>query len=214
MLKKVNKLLFEFLWNGTDNMKKSVIVTSQIEGGLRMGHIENSTDTLKFSWLRRIITEKKKWHEILTLLYKTTNTFGKAGPVYVGSILGGIRTKYWKELISVRFSLQKIHTYQLQWIKYYQNHHGIVIPWLLNCSAQFCPGQTRCTTDWKRQTRCTTDWKRQTRCTTDWKRQTRCTTDWKRQTRCTTDWKRLYWKRQTYYNLRDLSRDTKLWEPY
>ena len=61
MLKKVNNLFFEFLWNEPGKTKRNVTGKSQKAGGLRIVRIENFLDSVKLCWLCRIITGNKKW---------------------------------------------------------------------------------------------------------------------------------------------------------
>ena len=54
LIQQLNKLLFKFLWKGTDQVKRVSVINEYEEGGLRMIDIECMVKSLGRAWLRRI----------------------------------------------------------------------------------------------------------------------------------------------------------------
>ena len=57
-LQKVNKLLFDFLWNGKgDKIKRTVIIKDYDEVGLKMIDINTFNQSLKVSWIKKYLDQ-------------------------------------------------------------------------------------------------------------------------------------------------------------
>ena len=56
LIKELNKLLFKFLWKGTDKVKRVSVINEYEEGGLRMIDLECMVKSLRLAWLRRIFS--------------------------------------------------------------------------------------------------------------------------------------------------------------
>ncbi len=65
VLKKINNLLYDFLWQGPAKIKSSIITKNYLEGGLRMVNLSAFVKSSKLTWIRRIITNDGKWINIL-----------------------------------------------------------------------------------------------------------------------------------------------------
>jgi hypothetical protein len=62
IIKQIETMFFYFVWNSKrDNIKRSVLTTSDEESGLRMANITNYIKGLKLTWLRRYITNNGNW---------------------------------------------------------------------------------------------------------------------------------------------------------
>ena len=58
-LKATNKLIFNFLWDGKpDKIKRSIMVSDYMSGGMKMVDIYNFERTLKVNWIKIIISEE------------------------------------------------------------------------------------------------------------------------------------------------------------
>ena len=53
MVKELNRLLFKFLWNSTDKVKRASVINEYEEGGLKMIDLECMVKFLRLAWLRR-----------------------------------------------------------------------------------------------------------------------------------------------------------------
>ena len=60
VVQKANNMLFRFLWNGTDKMKRLAAIADIENGGIKMPHLESIIDALKIVWVKRF--SMKKFH--------------------------------------------------------------------------------------------------------------------------------------------------------
>ena len=67
MIIELNKIIYDFIWNGTPRIKASVLVKPYEEGGLKMINISAFIAALKLTWIRRMILNKGKWIDIVNL---------------------------------------------------------------------------------------------------------------------------------------------------
>ena len=57
-LKALNIILYKFLWNGKPGkIRRTPIIFSYIQGGMKMINIHNFDKALKTSWIKRLITQ-------------------------------------------------------------------------------------------------------------------------------------------------------------
>jgi exonuclease III len=64
IIKELNKLMFEFLWDSKpDKVQRNIIIQNTKNGGLGMTDIESYTTSLKASWVKRLLVQSNaKWH--------------------------------------------------------------------------------------------------------------------------------------------------------
>jgi hypothetical protein len=55
MLKEINYMFYDFVWQGPPKIKSSVLVKEYVNGGLKMIDVCAYMKSLKLSWLRRIV---------------------------------------------------------------------------------------------------------------------------------------------------------------
>jgi len=61
-IKNIEKMIYRFLWNnGPDKVKRSLIIQSCPDGGLKMIDIQSFIYYLKLKWIRRAVTGEHKW---------------------------------------------------------------------------------------------------------------------------------------------------------
>ena len=62
----VNKILYNFIWNGPDKVKRSAMIADIAKGGLKMPHLESIIKTQKVIWCKRYAEENyHPWKEFL-----------------------------------------------------------------------------------------------------------------------------------------------------
>lgn len=87
-VKDLNEILFNFLWKSkVDKIKRKQITQEYSNGGLKMIEINNYIQSLKSSWIRRLINSpNSKWN---ILLNKSINTdiVLKTGSDFISCIL-------------------------------------------------------------------------------------------------------------------------------
>ena len=57
-LKKVNRLIFNFIWNKTDRIKKNTLIAPVNEGGIGIVDIVTKLKAVKASWINRLLNTK------------------------------------------------------------------------------------------------------------------------------------------------------------
>jgi len=66
IITKVNTILYNFIWNGPDKVKRSAIIADIAKGGLKMPHLESIIKTQKVIWCKRYAEENyHPWKEFL-----------------------------------------------------------------------------------------------------------------------------------------------------
>jgi hypothetical protein len=55
IIRKIHKLLFEFVWNGKDKVKRPVLIQDFSEGGLRMPDLESLIKTQRIMYVKRYL---------------------------------------------------------------------------------------------------------------------------------------------------------------
>ena len=66
IIKEMNTLMHNFLWNGKDKVKRKVIINQYEKGGLKMPHIESLIHAQRIMFLKRYISsERSYWKQFL-----------------------------------------------------------------------------------------------------------------------------------------------------
>jgi hypothetical protein len=75
IIKSINTMIFEFLWDGRDKIKRRTIIGNKLDGGIDMPDFEYYAKTLKLKWIKHLNNETNaNWKVIPTALF---NQFGK-----------------------------------------------------------------------------------------------------------------------------------------
>jgi len=71
ILKKVNEIIFSFIWNGKDKIKRSALICDYDEGGLRMLDIESMINTKKIMCLKKYLEPyPSPWKNVVDFYFK------------------------------------------------------------------------------------------------------------------------------------------------
>ena len=66
VIKEINKVMYSFVWNGKDKIKRLVIINDIENGGLRMTHLETAIQAQKVMILKRYANnDDRAWKYIL-----------------------------------------------------------------------------------------------------------------------------------------------------
>ena len=66
VIKEINKVMYSFIWNGKDKIKRLVIINDIENGGLRMTHLETAIQAQKVMILKRYVNNgDRAWKYIL-----------------------------------------------------------------------------------------------------------------------------------------------------
>lgn len=72
VIKQVNSIIFNFLWNGKDKVKRKVIISDYEHGGLKMVDFESRVKSLNIIWIKRLLDKENKhvWKVIPKLYFE------------------------------------------------------------------------------------------------------------------------------------------------
>ena len=126
-LKKLETIFFSFLWSNK-NAKVAKLDTFKPlnKGGLAMVDISNFWQSLKCSWVRRLLTTDAFWPRILekNLIHTGTQTNKVlfAGPSFLLAISKKIKNKFWQKFFSCAYLTcnVKLHTLFLKIFTFFQ----------------------------------------------------------------------------------------------
>ena len=59
--KDINKIIFNFIWNHRDRIKRNTLIGNVNQGGLGMIDIESQFEAIKAAWVQRIISDNGHW---------------------------------------------------------------------------------------------------------------------------------------------------------
>ena len=101
MIKKINTLLFDFLWDGKpDKIKRKDAILKFEKGGLGMISIESFDKALKLTWLRRMLTSESKWKKIIFCMYPKLNEITLYGDCFIKSLCKVIDNLFWENVLT------------------------------------------------------------------------------------------------------------------
>ena len=70
IIKDIQTLFYNYLWNGgPDKIKRSVVIQNYDRGGLRMIDVDSSINSLKLTWLRRMLITPNKYFTTISRRY-------------------------------------------------------------------------------------------------------------------------------------------------
>ena len=97
-IKELNNIFFDFLWNGPAKIKQNVVIKQYCEGGLRMINLKAFIDSMKLTWLRRVILSNSPWQSVInnTINFNGLLVFGRC---YTNAIQNKIKNKFWIDVL-------------------------------------------------------------------------------------------------------------------
>ena len=104
MIKDIESIFFNFLWDKKpDKIKRETVYKDYSEGGLRMINTKIFITALKSTWVRKMITNNKKYLNFITSLYDKLYDFLKMGPEFITNNLKHIDNPFWKEVFKAYY---------------------------------------------------------------------------------------------------------------
>ena len=95
-LKELNKLLYNFLWNGkNDEIRRSGVRQAYNVGGLKMVDIKSFLAALKINWLKRILSDDGKLSKILQAMCSMTQNVKQRGGEFANIIMQRVKNPFW-----------------------------------------------------------------------------------------------------------------------
>ena len=97
-LQSISSIFYSFIWNSkVDKIKRDIMTQSYHEGGLKMVNIKVFIDSLKLSWIRRLIQKQCKWQLVFNSLFDLQK-LSTCGSGYIQECLKNCKNKFWKDV--------------------------------------------------------------------------------------------------------------------
>ena len=98
-LKKLNTILFNFLWSSkVDKVKREVLYKDYNHGGLKMINIRAFIESLKLGWIKRLIQTNGKWQKIPNTLFNT-EMLTKCGDNFIQKCINNCSNEFWIDVL-------------------------------------------------------------------------------------------------------------------
>jgi hypothetical protein len=103
VVQKANNMLFRFLWNGTDKMKRLAAIADIENGGIKMPHLESIIDALKIVWVKRFSMKNyHPWKEFIKIGLKDTHGYDIINRKLPTNIINGLDiSEFSKKMLNV-----------------------------------------------------------------------------------------------------------------
>ena len=70
LIKTIDTILYKFLWDGKDKIRRNIIINSINKGGLNMIDFQSQLDALKAAWIPRLYNQRENFNKIPYLYFK------------------------------------------------------------------------------------------------------------------------------------------------
>ena len=100
ILKELNNIFFEYLWEGPAKIKQSIAVRQHCQGGLQMINPKAFINSLKLTWLRRVIISTIPWQSVLKNIVNFQEIF-TLGRENIISLIRNVKHKFWVDVLKV-----------------------------------------------------------------------------------------------------------------
>ena len=104
----LNSMFFNFIWNGNAKIKRSVVVKNYEEGGMGMINLIAFINSLKSTWIRRMIFKHNGWAKIIQLNINKQKLID-SGKQYVKNIINSISNLFWKDTLNTYIDIVDKH---------------------------------------------------------------------------------------------------------
>ena len=108
-IQELNQTLFNFLWNSKiDRVKRDVITQDYDKGGIKMIDLRSYIESLKTTWIRRIIKgNDSKWKLLTNEIFEVDKLFN-VGPGIIETTVRNIKNRFWKDVLNSWSHLQRL----------------------------------------------------------------------------------------------------------
>ena len=106
IIKQINNLFFEFLWQGPSTIKYDVIIKTYCDGGLKMINLNAFIAALKSTWIRRLIVKDGQWQHLIIHKINIKN-ISNLGLRYSESLVKDMGNLFWKDVLKSYISVLK-----------------------------------------------------------------------------------------------------------
>ena len=108
ILKEINDLFYNFIWEGTSRIKRTVLCKEYCDGGLKMTDINAFIAALKSTWLRKLVVEKhSQWSALLQATVSIENMLILGTSYITEKILPRIKNKFWIDVFLAHIQISR-----------------------------------------------------------------------------------------------------------
>ena len=108
ILNELNKIFYDFLWNGKpDKIKRSVSKMKIDNGGIGMIDVNLFDKALKLTWVRRYFNSNASWKLLFDETYPNFKEIFKYGDGFEKHILNDIKHPFWSLIVQYYYLFQK-----------------------------------------------------------------------------------------------------------
>ena len=97
ILKKINSMFLDFIWNGKAKVKEIIITQSYAEGGLKMTNLNAFIQNLKLSWVKKLWASNGAWVSLVNFI--DIEKLYYCGKDYVENLLKKCKNAFWKDVL-------------------------------------------------------------------------------------------------------------------
>lgn len=97
-MNEMNKLLYDFLWEGPAKIKTNIIVKEYFEGGLKMLNLNAFINSLKLTWIRRLIITPGKWSKVINHII-TLKSITQYASIFGNKLAIKTKNKFWRDVL-------------------------------------------------------------------------------------------------------------------
>ena len=113
LLNELNKIFFEFLWNGKpDPIKRSIAKLKLEKGGLGMIDIKIFDKALKMTWLRKLAITQASWKRLIDIKYPFIKNVKYFGDKYEEIILNRLKNPFWIQVLNYFYDFNKKYIFK------------------------------------------------------------------------------------------------------
>ena len=108
ILNELNKLFYDFLWDGKpDKIKRSVSKTKINKGGIGMIDVHIFDKALKLTWVRRYFNSHASWKLLFDKMYPNFKEMFNYGDGYEPIITNEVIHPFWSSVVNYYYQLHK-----------------------------------------------------------------------------------------------------------
>ena len=102
IIHQLNTLIFNFIWdNKPEKVKRIQLASDYLQGGLKMVNLENFINSLKITWLRRLLTSMQTpWITLFETTISKSSDITQLGDIYLKGLINKTKNTFWKDTLS------------------------------------------------------------------------------------------------------------------
>ena len=93
-------MFYSFIWNDKpDKIRRSLAINKFENGGIGMISIELFNQSLKLTWIRKLMTSNSSWKNLLLKKYQILMDIFNFGNDYTKRILTIVKNTFWRDIL-------------------------------------------------------------------------------------------------------------------